>query len=288
MITRFGPAGTADSFAAMGYKNTLQLPEYLEKFQLNAFEYQCGRGVRVNAEKVTRLGLLCKEKDILLSLHAPYYISLSSVDPEKRENSVEYILQSARAAKLMGAGRIVVHSGSAGKMPREEALRLACETLKKAQDALDAENLGDIIICPETMGKVNQLGDLDEVMALCQVDERMIPTIDFGHLNARTFGAIREKADYAAILDTLEDKLGADRAARFHSHFSKIMYTVPGGEKMHLTFADETYGPQFEPLLELIAKKGWTPRFICESAGTQTEDAAAMMAYYRSLPTQGA
>ena len=44
MMTRFGPAGTADSFKAMGYKDTLQLPEYLEKFQLNAFEYQCGRG----------------------------------------------------------------------------------------------------------------------------------------------------------------------------------------------------------------------------------------------------
>ena len=61
------------------------------------------------------------------------------------------------------------------------------------------------------------------------------------------------------------------------------MYTVPGGEKMHLTFEDEEYGPRFEPLMELIAKKGWTPRFICESAGTQTEDAARMMEYYRSL-----
>lgn len=283
MMTRFGPAGTADSFKAMGYKDTLQLPEYLERFQLNAFEYQCGRGVRVNAEKVTKLGLLCKERDIQLSLHAPYYISLSSVDPEKRDNSVEYILQSARAAKLMGADRIVVHSGSAGKMAREEALELAKETLKKAQDALDAEGLGEVIICPETMGKVNQLGDLNEVMALCQVDERMLPTVDFGHLNARTFGTIKGKADYEAILDTLEDKLGADRASRFHSHFSKIMYTVPGGEKMHLTFEDEEYGPQFEPLMELIAKKGWTPRFICESAGTQTEDAARMMEYYRSL-----
>ena len=283
MMTRFGPAGTADSFKAMGYKDTLQLPEYLEKFQLNAFEYQCGRGVRVNAEKVTKLGILCKERDIQLSLHAPYYISLSSVDPEKRDNSVEYILQSARAAKLMGADRIVVHSGSAGKMAREAALELAKETLKKAQDALDAEGLGEVIICPETMGKVNQLGDLNEVMALCQVDERMLPTVDFGHLNARTFGTIKGKADYEAILDTLEDKLGADRASRFHSHFSQIMHTAPGGEKMHLTFEDEEYGPQFEPLMELIAKKGWTPRFICESAGTQTEDAARMMEYYRSL-----
>lgn len=283
MVTRFGPAGTADSFKAMGFKKTIQLPEYLSRFGLNAFEYQCGRGVRVNAETVTQLGILCKEQGIQLSLHAPYYISLSSVEEEKRRNSVTYIVDSAKAAKLMGADRIVVHSGSAGKMSREEALALAKETLRWAQDALDELNLGDVIICPETMGKVNQLGDLHEVMELCKVDERMLPTIDFGHLNARTFGSIKTQADYAAILDTVENELGADRASRFHSHFSKIMYTVPGGEKCHLTFEDTQYGPDFEPLMELIAKKGWTPRFICESAGTQTEDAAALMASYKSF-----
>lgn len=283
MITRFGPAGTADSFKEMGYKDTLKLPEYLEKFHLNAFEYQCGRGVRINAEKVTKLGILCKGKDIQLSLHAPYYISLSSVDEEKRHNSVNYILDSAKAAKLMGADRIVVHSGSAGKMSREEALCLAKETLRWAQDALDEAGLGDVIICPETMGKVNQLGDLNEVMELCQVDERMLPTIDFGHLNARTFGSIKGTEEFAAILDTLENRLGHDRASRFHSHFSKIMYTIPGGEKCHLTFADTEYGPDFEPLMELIAKRGLTPRFICESAGTQTEDSAAMRACYEGF-----
>lgn len=243
MVTRFGPAGTADSFKAMGFKKTIQLPEYLSRFGLNAFEYQCGRGVRVNAETVTQLGILCKEQGIQLSLHAPYYISLSSVEEEKRRNSVTYIVDSAKAAKLMGADRIVVHSGSAGKMSREEALALAKETLRWAQDALDELNLGDVIICPETMGKVNQLGDLHEVMELCKVDERMLPTIDFGHLNARTFGSIKTQADYAAILDTVENELGADRASRFHSHFSKIMYTVPGGEKCHLTFEDTEYGP---------------------------------------------
>lgn len=283
MITRFGPAGTADSFKAMGYKDTLRLPEYLEQFHLNAFEYQCGRGVRVNAEKVTKLGILCKEKDIQLSLHAPYYISLSSVDEEKRKNSVGYILDSAKAAQLMGADRIVVHSGSAGKISREEALVLAKETLRWAQDALDEEGLGDVIICPETMGKVNQLGDLNEVMELCGVDERMLPTIDFGHLNARTFGSIKGREEFDAILDTLLNRLGEERARQFHSHFSKIMYTVPGGEKCHLTFADTEYGPDYEPLMELIAKRGWTPRFICESAGTQTEDAAAMKASYEGF-----
>lgn len=271
-IARFGPAGTADSFAAMGYKKTVQLPEYLEKFGLSAFEYQCGRGVRVNETTVTELGRLCREKDIALSLHAPYYISLSSVEEEKRLNSINYIVDSAKAARLMGADRIIVHSGSCGKISREEALALASDTLKKALAALDELGLGDITVCPETMGKVNQLGDLEEVIRLCSLDERLIPCIDFGHLNARTFGSIRTAEDYAAILDAVRDRLGEERGRNFHSHFSKIQYTVPGGEKCHLTFADTQYGPDPAPLMRLVAERGLTPRFICESAGTQTED----------------
>ena len=75
----FGPAGTADSFAAMGYKKTTQIPEYLERMGLNAFEYQCGRGVRVNGNTAASLKKSFAEKGLRMSLHAPYYISLSSL-----------------------------------------------------------------------------------------------------------------------------------------------------------------------------------------------------------------
>ena len=132
------------------------------------------------------------------------------------------------------------------------------------------------------MGKVNQLGTLDEVLALCSVDERLIPCIDFGHLNARTFGGIATQQDYLDILDAIENKLGFDRLKVFHSHFSKIQYTLKGGEKLHLTFEDQEYGPEFEPLAELIAKKNLSPTFICESAGTQAEDAAEMKRMYEN------
>ena len=120
-------------------------------------------------------------------------------------------------------------------------------------------------------------------MELCKIDESFIPCIDFGHLNARTFGSIKDKSDYEKILDTIENELGSERLKCFHSHFSKIEYTEKGGEKKHLTFADTVYGPQFEPLMELIAKKNLAPTFICESDGTQTEDAKTMKDYYESL-----
>ena len=282
MSAIFGPAGNSESFSAMGYKHSLQVPEYLVKMGLDAFEYQCGRGVNIGLDKAKQLGEVALREGITLSLHAPYYISMSSVEEEKRLNSINYILASARAVNAMGGNRIIVHTGSCGKIPREQALELAIDTMKKAISALDSEGLSHIHICPETMGKVNQLGTLDEVMELCRIDERLIPCIDFGHLNARDLGVLKAYEDFEKIFDTIENKLGYERLKSFHSHFSKIEYTT-GGEKRHLTFEDTVFGPDFEPVMELTYKKGCSPTFICESAGTQAEDARVMKEYYMSL-----
>lgn len=275
----FGPAGTSESFTAKGFKHTEQMPAYLNEMGLTAFEYQCGRGVRVRQTAAEELGQKAREMGIRLTLHAPYYISLSSVEEEKRDNSLQYILQSAQACSWMGGDRIVVHSGSCAKMTREEAVSLAKITLKRAQQELDAQGLSHIHICPETMGKINQLGSLEEVLELCGVDERFIPCIDFGHLNARTLGGLTTYDAMKQVFDAIENKLGIDRLRSFHSHFSKIQYTT-GGEKCHLTFADDQYGPDFEPVAELTVKKGCHPVFICESAGTQAEDACVMRDLY--------
>ncbi len=279
MSCKFGPAGNSISFSKMGYKSSLQVPEYLTLKGLNAFEYQCGRGVNIGADKAKELGIIAKEKGITLSLHAPYYISMSSVEEKKRLNSINYILASARAVKAMGGNRIVVHTGSCGKISRSEALELAKDTMKKSLEALDNEGLGDVHICPETMGKVNQLGTLDEVIELCKLDERLIPCIDFGHLNARDMGFFKTSEDYKEVYEKIENGLGIDRLKNFHSHFSKIEYTA-GGEKRHLTFEDTVFGPDFEPVMELSAKKNCSNTFICESDGTQAEDAKLMKDYY--------
>lgn len=282
MNAKFGPAGNSVSFSKMGYKSSLDVPEYIEKMGLDAFEYQCGRGVNIGLEKAAELGRLAAEKGIALSLHAPYYISMSSVEEQKRINSIEYILSSARAVNAMGGERIVVHTGSCGKISREEALFLAVDTMKMAIKALDDEGLSGIRICPETMGKINQLGDLNEVLTLCELDERLIPCIDFGHLNARTMGGLNSPESFNQIFREIENRLGLSRLREFHSHFSKIEYTA-GGEKKHLTFSDTLFGPDYEPMLDIVIRKGCHPTVICESDGTQAEDAKAMKNYYYNI-----
>ncbi len=281
MSAKFGPAGNADAFYEAGYKSTYQAPAWLASLGLSAYEYQCGRGVRLSEAAAEAIRSEAQKHHIAVSLHAPYFISLASKEPEKRDNSVRYILDSAEAVVRLGGDRIVVHPGGLGGLSREDATALACQTLKKAQEALDAVGLSMVHICPETMGKINQLGTLEEVLQMCGVDERFLPCIDFGHLNSRTHGEVNSREAFAALLDTVDNAIGSERGHQFHAHFSKIEYTA-GGEKRHLTFEDMQYGPEPDPLMALIAEQDRSPVVICESDGTQAHDAAYMMALYEA------
>lgn len=272
----FGPSGNSESFYAAGYKSTKQAPAWLKSIGLTAYEYQCGNGITGSDANFLAVGEEARKHGITMSLHAPYFISLSGVDPETRLKSVSYIEKSVHAAELLGADRIVIHTGSAAKITREEAMAYAADTLDKALTAIDTT----VKLGLETMGKINQLGTLEEVITLCKMSDRLIPVVDFGHLNARHLGGYFVTADdYRRVFDAIGNALGDEVARHLHCHFSKIEYTT-GGEKKHLTFADTVYGPCFEPLAEVIAAEGLSPRILCESAGTMAEDALAMKAMY--------
>ena len=199
---KFGTAGLSDSYAAKGF-DPQKIAAYTASFGLTAFEYQCGRGVRLAHDKAQALGKAAAAQGITLSVHAPYYISMSSLEEDKRLHSIDYLLQSCALVKALGGRRVIFHSGSCGKQSREAALEKALDTMQRAVKACDDAGYGDCILCPETMGKVNQLGTLEEVLTLCTVDARITPCIDFGHLNARTQGGLASKADYAAVLDRI-------------------------------------------------------------------------------------
>ncbi|MBQ4075211.1 MAG: TIM barrel protein [Clostridia bacterium] len=281
-MIRFGPAGNSESFYAQGYKSSLQAPEWLHSMGLSAYEYSFGRGISLSMEMAEKIAGAAQAHGIAVSAHAPYFINFSNPDPEKRENSIRYIEDSARLVTAMGGDRVVVHVGAMMKLTEEEALKNCAQGLKEAYRRLDDLGLSHIHLCPETMGKKNQIGDLGQTLAFCQMDDRFIPCIDFAHLHARGQGALNRAEDFAEVLNQLEGALGLERARQLHIHFSTVEYTA-AGERRHRTFADLDYGPRFHHLAPLLKERGYQPRVICESRGTMAEDAKAMMEIYQSV-----
>ncbi len=280
MSALFGPGGNSLSFYASGKKSTVEAPLWVKNFGLDCYEYQAGKGLFGSDETFKKIGEEAKKNNIRMSLHAPYYISLSGIEAEKRLKSVDYITKSVKAAELMNAELIVIHTGSASKISREEAVELAKDTMAKA---LEAVGNTEVTLALETMGKINQLGTLEEVLEICSIDKKLCPVVDFGHLNARNIGNFFVTVDdYRKVFNTIAEKLGDKYADTLHCHFSKIEFTN-SGEKKHLTFEDSVFGPPFEPLMEAIAKERVSPRIICESDGTMAEDALTMKKYYMSL-----
>ncbi len=278
MNIKFGPGGNAKSFTDAGFKATVDAPRWLSQMGLNAYEYECGRGVNIGEDTARKIGAQAAVCGIAMSLHAPYYINLSVRTEERIEKNIGYVLASCQAADWMGADRVVVHTGGVGKQSRDKALQHTRENIRDILDALERAGVTQTI-CLETMGKQSVIGSAEEIFDLVALDDRLLPCIDFGHLNARTCGKCATEEQFEAILTLLEQKIGTERARIFHSHFSHVEYSAKG-EVRHLTFADTKYGPDFAPLARCIARRGWTPRFICESAGTQAEDAKQMMETY--------
>ena len=278
MSAKFGPAGNAQDFP---YRSSVDAPRWMKELGLDCYEYQCGKGVHVGEETARKVGQSAVEHGISLSLHAPYFINLANPDPDSLAKTTGYITGACLVARRMGAGRVVIHSGALMKRTRRQALDIALTSLKYVIAGCEDMGFGDSALCPETMGKINQLGDLDEVLELCCVDERLIPCVDFGHLYARSLGADDGQEAMARILDRMEQLLGAQRVSRFHSHFSHIEFTPNGGEKCHRTFEENGgFGPDWTPLAAEVARRGWSPTFICESAGTQARDALTMKRVY--------
>lgn len=277
MKAYFGPGGNSEAFYQTGKKYTIEAPAWIKEIGLDAYEYEAGNGLSASLDSLRAIGEKALEHDIKLSYHAPYFISLSGIVEEKRLNSIKYISQSLEAANALGAKIIVVHTGSAAKISRREAMNLAADTLIKTLSTVETYG---IKIGLETMGKVNQLGTLDEVIELCKIDYSLVPVVDFGHINARELGnAFKTADDYLRVFDKIESKLDYNIAKNLHCHFSKIEWTS-SGEKKHLTFANNEYGPEFETLIDVIYKNNFTPTIICESAGTQADDALLMKKYY--------
>ena len=281
-MIKFGPAGNCDDFYAQGFKSTVQAGKWLTDNGLNAYEYSFGRGILLSDEKAKEIGKEFKSRNIYVSLHAPYYINFANPSDEMVEKSYEYVINSLKKLKLLGGTHLVVHPASCGKMLREEAVELTKKRLLILKDKLIENQLDDMWICLETMGKYAQIGTYEEIIDFCTLYHHYVPTFDFGHINAITGGMLKTEDDYEKIIKLAIEKLGHEKMKNLHIHFSKIEYSSKG-EIKHLTFDDNIYGPEFLPLAKVLKKYNLQPFIICESKGTQTKDAVIMKEIYNSV-----
>ena len=278
-MIKFGPSGTDEAFLAAGYTHTTEVPGFIKENGLDIFEYSFGRGVRITKETAEKIGQAFREKQVGISVHAPYYINFAGEDPEKLRATFDHLFASLDAVKYFGGTRAVFHPGSPLKSERKDAMNRLMRSMDLFMQEFYDRGYEDRFVCAETMGKINQLGDLDEIVDIVNVAENILPCVDFGHLNARTYGSLKTKDDYKKVIDTLIDGVGEKKVKNMHVHFSKIEYGK-GGEIRHLTFADTTFGPEFEPLAEVLAEYRLEPWILSESAGTQSIDAKTMKNLY--------
>lgn len=281
-MIKFGPAGNDKLFYDEGHKSTIEAPAWLKNMGLNAFEYSFGKGVLLKDDTAIDIGKAMKENGIEISVHAPYFINFANPDEEMVEKSYNYVLNSLHKLQLLGGNRCIIHIGSCGKLDREYALSLIRERLAILVTKVKEAGYADMKLCIETMGKQAQIGTYKEIVDFCTIDDMIMPTFDFGHINALTGGTLKSKEDFEEIFDYCFEKLGEWRTKNVHIHFSKIEFSAKG-EVKHLTFVDDVYGPEFEPLAQVLKERGYTPVIICESKEVMAQDALKMKNIYENL-----
>lgn len=279
-MIKFGPSGFCDDFSKI-YKSTESMPSWIREHKLDCYELSFTNGIRMSVETAEKFGNLFKAKNIEISVHAPYYINFANPDPIMIEKSNGYIIESLKRMKFLGAKKLVFHPGTQMKMKREEAFNNVYNNIKNLLKILNEQGFDDFYLCPETMGKHGQIGTVEEIAKICSIDERIIPTLDFGHINSFCGGVLKVESDYENVFKILKSLLG-DRFKKVHIHFSKIEYGKKG-EIRHLTFDDKIYGPEFEPLARVLKKFDIDACIISESAGTQTKDAINMKNIFESI-----
>ena len=276
----FGPSGNDELFYEQGYKSSKEVFKWLREMGLDLYEYSFGRGILLKDETAIEYAELAKENNILVSVHAPYFINLANPDIEAIQKSFDYIDNSLNKLILLNGKKCVVHIGSCMKMTRNDALKNVTYNLQKYMDSFD-DNYGDknIFVCPETMGKFQQIGTYKEIIDLCTLHKQLVPTLDFGHINCILQGNL-SLDEYRKILDYMFEKLGDEKAKMVHVHFSKIEFSDKG-EVRHLTLEEKKYGPNFEPLAFLLKEyKMDNVTIISESKNIMAQDAKKLKSIF--------
>jgi deoxyribonuclease-4 len=225
--------------------------EHIRVLGMDHLEIAWVQSVRISDESCAAIRAAAQRNGVTLSVHAPYYINLNSQTADLMARSDERLLAAARKGFLAGARDIVFHPGSYHNQPPEQVYERAREKLLELRNILDAEGV-DVILRPETMGKVAMFGSLDEVVRLSTDIPGVLPCIDFAHLHARTgTGAMNSYKEFATIFEAVQAGLGRTGLEHFHAHLSGIAYGAKG-EKQHLPLneADLRYRELLQAMID--------------------------------------
>jgi len=268
---RFGSVGTPESTPKTpgGSVGTIR---HLAAQGLHALELGWVRSVRVSTKTCAAIKAAAEESDVMLSIHAPYYINLHA-DAEEWPKSRKRLMDAAHFGHLAGATDIVFHPGSYfGKEP-EAALTVVIPRLRECMAGL-REQHNPVRLRPETMGKATLLGSLEDSLRMSEAAPGVEPCLDFAHLHARGGdGSMNTYAEWCDVLKAYQDALGAPAMQRLHCHLSGIEYTSRG-EKNHLLLVESDF--DVTALLEALNHYNCGGRILCESPGIMDIEALAV------------
>jgi len=255
-MIKIGPAGS-------GGLGNLKGIQKVARMKLDCMEVEFTYGVRMSMDDARQVGALAKEKGIVLSVHAPYYINLASDEKEKIVASKQRIIDSCERAAALGARNVVFHAGFYQKKTADQTYQLIKKAVVEIQEKTSKQKW-KVKLCPEITGKPSQFGSVEELLKLRQATGCGI-CVDFAHLYARQQGEI----DYAQVLKKLPKS--------FHAHFSGISFGEKG-ERKHLNMTKKF----FEPLAGALIERNANVTLINESPRPH-KDAALMKRVVNAL-----
>ena len=211
----------------------------LSELKLGAFELGWVRSVRVGEATYAAIKAAGSEEDVLISVHAPYFINLNA-DEEEWRKSRQRLMDAAHFGNLAGATEIIFHPGSYFNKPPEEVLPRAIQRLQGCLDELRADG-NQVTIRPETMGKSAMLGSLEDTLEMSKAIAGVQPCLDFAHLHARPGdGSVNSYDEWSGVLEAYGKALGNESLKNLSCHLSGIEYTEKG-EKNHLPILESDF-----------------------------------------------
>lgn len=252
----------------------------IASLELGALELGWVQSVRVSEDTCKAIRQAAQEKDISISVHAPYFINLNA-NEEEWPKSRKRLMDAAHYGNLAGATDIIFHPGSYFDRSPEEVLPLAIRRLEGCvKDLRDAGN--PAVLRPETMGKSAMLGSLEDTLAMSQaIPGEVAPCLDFAHLHARPGdGSMNSYAEWMKLLDRYAQALGEEALHRLHVHLSGIEYG-PKGERNHLPLQEADL--DLRSLFRALHEHAGAGRILCESP-VMEEDALYMQNLWEDKP----